>query len=180
MKILEALRKGARYYRASQGAKMDKRRRMGKELILDGVFNKNEVSMIVGFHPRTVNKWPEMEYVTKRLSMKFNPTSLDLFVRVRRAILQGTPLQNGWFSVLYNDGNSQRVIAFFTGLDKDHVRKRLNGEITSEWVNHRKRLGGLKAWETRKQRGTDRSSYLPNGGRPSATTGNDSSGAGEV
>ena len=42
MKILEALRKGARYYRASQGAKIDKRRRMGKELILDGVFNKND------------------------------------------------------------------------------------------------------------------------------------------
>ena len=176
MKILEAMRKGATYHRACRGAKLENRRRMGKELIIDGVFNKNEVSAIVDLHPRTIAKWPEMEHVTPRLSMKFNPHSLDTFIMVRRALLQGTPLQNGWFSVLYNDGNSQRVIAFFTGLDRENVVKRINGKITNEWVNHRKRLGGIKAWETRKQRGKTGSSYLPNGGRPSTTTTGDSPG----
>ena len=176
MKILEAMRKGSRYYRASQGAKYPNRKRMGRELIADGVFNVNEVSAIVGIHKKTIKKWPEMEYLTKRLSMKFNPSSLDLMIMVRRALLQATPLQNEWFSVLYNDGNSQRVIAFFTGIDKEFVRKRINGEITDEWFNHRKRLGGIKAWETRKQRGKTGSSYRPNGGRPSAAPDSDSPG----
>lgn len=154
MKILEALRKGSRYYRASQGAKYRNRNRMGRELLADGIFNITEISMIVGIHKKTIKKWEEMEYLTPRLSMKFNPSSLDLFISVRRALLQQTPLQNAWFSVLYSDGNSQRVIAYFTGLDRDNLRKRLDGKTTHEWVNHRKRLGGLKAWETRKRRGT--------------------------
>lgn len=154
MKILEAMRKGSRFYRASQGAKYKSRERMGKELITDGIFNVTEVSAIVNIHRRTIKKWPEMQYLTDRLSIKFNPSSLDLFISTRRALLQGTPLQNEWFSVLYNDGNSYRVIGFFTGLHPENVKKRLDGKITDEWVNHRRRLGGLKAWETRKQRGT--------------------------
>ena len=61
MKILEAMRKGSRFYRASQGAKYKSRERMGKELITDGIFNVTEVSAIVNIHRRTIKRWPEVQ-----------------------------------------------------------------------------------------------------------------------
>lgn len=158
MEVLNALRKGARYYRVCQGAKLTKRRQLAKELMLDGVFNNNEISMITNFHKKTLGRWPESEHMSKRLSVKFNPGSLDLFVFVRRAILEASPLQNGHFVTLYNDGNSYLVIAFFTGVDSGTVQGRVRGEITTEWFNHRKRLGGVKSGKTAKQSGRDRNS----------------------
>lgn len=149
MEILKALEQGARAFRACRGeAKLKDRKRYAKELMLTGVFNQNEISHICNLSKRPLRAYPEYVYCSKRNSVHFNPSSLDLFIFVRRRYISGLPLRNAWFSVLFNDGNSTRVIAYFTGMERGGVERRVRGQITTEWVNHNKRLGGNRSVKT--------------------------------
>lgn len=177
MQKLKALEKGARFYRAAQGAKWPVRKKLAQELLTDGIFSLTEVSMICNLHRRTIKRYPEYKvHGSKRLVNKFNPGSLDLLHTVRRKLINIEDVHNGHLLTLVNDGNGLLVISFWLDISMDTIRRRTSGQITSEWFNHKRRLGGARAWETRKQRGTDRSSYRPNGGRPITTKNSDSPG----
>lgn len=124
--------------------------------MLEGIFNLNEIIMITNMSKSALKTYPEYEFCSRRNSVKFNPSSLDTFAYVRRAYMGGEPLRNAWFEVLYSDGNSLLVIAFFTGMNRSEVIRRTKGEVTAEWVNHRKRLGGTKSVQKPKHSGYKR------------------------
>lgn len=136
MKILQALESASRYYRAAQGARITDRRNIAALICELEVFSVSEVAAIANVHRDTVKKLPEAIFCSDRKGSKFNPSSIDTFIIVRRALLAKSLLQNGMFVVLWNDGNSLRTIETFTGVGRSAIQRRINGSTTSEWYDH--------------------------------------------